>query len=127
MRIAWWRLGLISLIVSAGCGGAATKGGSGLDPSRLVASLTGDELQTLCQWSADTEGGSGKVTSCQVDGGMSNASVKPPSSCAADFMKRSCQLTVGQVEDCSRAVGADPCHALSAMPCVPILACAFSA
>jgi hypothetical protein len=104
----------------AACGGS---GDSGVDRGKKVNSLSADERTSLCTWGTAEQGGEGKVTQCGTD---SHTTVPTIAACEASLsnLSASCTLTVGQEEDCVKAVAADPCKAFASAACAPALACA---
>lgn len=91
---------------------SAVGGESGLSRSKTIASLSGEEASSLCDWSLRTQGGAGKVTKCSQ---TSSQVVHTKDECLEDIEAiktlASCYaLTVGEVEDCSKEEGADACE-----------------
>jgi hypothetical protein len=87
------------------------EGESGFSRSRTVASLTSEEAGRLCDWSLATEGGAGKEFTC---GEGSSRVVHTKDECVEDIgiitKLESCYaVTIGELEDCSKAEGADHC------------------
>lgn len=94
---------------SASSGG---KGGSGIDTSRSLDSLSSDERSALCDWSLEAQGGAGKVTEC---GGGESREVHTKQRCLEDMEAISkladcVKITVAEIEKCSTEEGKGPCE-----------------
>jgi hypothetical protein len=100
---------------------------SGFPRDRLVATLTAAEAARLCDWVNANEGGYGRQITCSD--GRIEESDESLVTCVRDFLDlrpilQACQLTVGHMEDCSRAIGPDLCSLDTASECGPLRACA---
>lgn len=126
---------LLATIVLGSCGGRRGHGGdddddddlggggSGLPRSEQVGDLAEADLETLCEWGTERQGGEGTVHQCEGDMSVSTQSA---SECADDMFETSCDVTVADVEDCIDAIAPDPCVLIEATPpvCMPMLQCA---
>ena len=117
-QTAW--MGVV-VLASVSCG---SNGGTSLDRSKAISSLTQLEKTELCDQLNGAQGGYGKSTSCP-DGSTQTtdpsqascvAAVPPPGSACAG-------LTVGQALDCANAVGTTLCSFLTATQCKPVRDC----
>jgi hypothetical protein len=109
---------LLSSVFIAACGGANnTPSRSGLPEDEQVTSLSDADLDTLCNWVADYEGGVGTTLACgdTVDG--------PDQCTAAIRAATNCPLTVSQYETCAAAFRADACTALGNPACGVVAQC----
>jgi hypothetical protein len=100
---------------------------SGFPRDKLVAHLTPAEVARLCDWLSAKQGGYGRRVTC-ADGHTAETD-ESLVTCVRDYLDlrlvlETCQLTVGQMEDCSRAVGLDLCTLETANECGPLRACA---
>lgn len=93
---------------------------SGVDPARTLAELTAPEWQAWCGWSISTQGGEGKVTTCD-DGSVTVRTVDDCVSGAAAF--GSCAVTVAEADACTIAMAEDACTGMEAPACAALLAC----
>jgi hypothetical protein len=107
----------------AACSGGDGADSSGLSSSSQIGSLSTEERTTLCEWSVDIQGGEGNVTECPDN---VTVTVSTVADCVADSSAYDeCDLTVGDVEECSRANADDPCGALGSPACAPLVECLF--
>jgi hypothetical protein len=111
----------LALFVAAcsgsGGGGNDTPSTSGLSENAPVSQLSDADLNTLCTWAADYEGGPGTSLGC-------NITVNAPSRCVASVRASpSCAATVGDVESCVHEVRSTPCTAIGSPACLPLVAC----
>jgi hypothetical protein len=136
MRMTLWISGLLAATLALGaCGGrrggggggdddddVVGDGGSGLPPSEQVGDLSASDVQTLCDWSSSRQGGAGSVHECAE--GLT-VTTQPVSECVDTMSGTSCDITVGEVEDCTDAIAPDPCLLIEATPpaCLPLLRC----
>jgi hypothetical protein len=82
--------------------------GSGLDRARPVASLSDAELGRLCDWGLSQLGGYGTTLVC-TDGTQIRNSPSQQACIAGHDRSFRCIATVGDSEDCLRAIGAGGC------------------
>lgn len=83
-------------------------GASGLDRSRPVASLTDAELGRLCDWGLAQLGGYGSTLTC-TDGTQIRNSPSRQACIAGHTRTFQCIATVGDSEDCLRAIATQGC------------------
>lgn len=111
---------LVVVAFVAACGGDS---GSGVDSSKQIKDLSASEQMSVCEAGVAAQGGAGKTTTC---GNGVTVTVKSVSDCVAQmsvYAMHGCTATVGQLETCNDAIGADPCS-LGGSACQPIIACA---
>lgn len=125
---------LLALVAACGPGshrsaplpppGPDAGGSSGLVATRLVSSLSSAEARTLCEYAAAVT----SRTTVSCDGGLTIEPIAVDS-CAASIAvpPAGCAATVGDVEGCFEAMGANPCVGFSSAACAPILACGRAA
>ena len=123
------RLGVFAVLTMGlvGCGGDNGGGGgggssSGVDGSKQMSALTAQELTTYCEWQADELGGAGTETNC---GQGQTYTVPTVDECAGSNYCTECDLSVSQIEACTRAMGNDVC-AGGDQSCAAVLECAFA-
>ena len=87
-------------VVAAGCGSDGAKGGSGVDKSKSLASLSAAEKGQLCDWNASLSGGYGKTMTCTDGTDASNDADQAECVMALP----TCTVTVGQFEACTQTV-----------------------
>jgi hypothetical protein len=110
---------LLSIAFTAACGGGAntTPSRSGLPEDEQVTSLSDADLETLCNWVADYEGGVGTTLAC-------GETVDDPTTCmSAVRAATNCPLTVSQYETCAAALRANACTALGNPACGVVAQC----
>ena len=94
-----------------------------MDSSKQIKDLSSDEQMSVCEAGVAAQGGAGKQTMCS--GGLT-VTVKSVSDCVMQmgtYKTKGCTATVGQLNACNEAIGADPCN-LGGSACQPIIACA---
>jgi hypothetical protein len=98
------RMWLCVSIVMVACGSSA---GSGVTGAKKLFQLTASERDQLCQYSVDVEHGPRSVT-CET----STVEILDKPGCVANFggIDAGCTATVDDAENCSEAVGRDPCN-----------------
>jgi len=132
----WWVLSVLAvLLFASGCGGRRGHGGddddddvvqggtgSGLPRGDAIVDLGPTELEDLCAWSADLQGGEGSTHDC---GGGLTVTTKTVPDCVDSMSQMTCDITVGEVEDCTSDLAPDPCAVLEQTPasCLPLLQC----
>jgi hypothetical protein len=82
--------------------------GSGLDRARPVSSLSDAELGRLCDWGLSQLGGYGTTLVCS-DGSQIRNSPSQQACIAGHDRSFRCIATVGDSEDCLRAIGTGGC------------------
>jgi hypothetical protein len=116
------KTGWIALpVFVAACGGSGPSAPltSGLPESAEVTSLSEPDMNTLCSWVANYEGGPGTTLAC-------NYTVNDPSKCVAGILAaHDCQLTVAQVERCAYAFYSNACNALGNPDCGAVQLCSL--
>jgi hypothetical protein len=102
------------------CGGGDD--GSGVDRGKQITALSASERASVCTWGIALQGGEGHKTTC----GDSTITVKSAADCEASLaaVPTTCHITVGQEEDCTKAVASNACTAFTSAACAPLLACA---
>ena len=114
------KLILVGALLFGACGGDS---GSGVDSSKQIKDLTPSEQMSVCEAGIAAQGGAGKMTSC---GNGVTVTVQTVAQCVSQmgtYAMKGCTATVGQLETCNDAIGADPCS-LGGSACQPIIACA---
>ncbi len=104
-----------SSLTLVACGGG---GGSGLDSSKTLGSLSSAELTDLCEFVVDTY--PSEAVDCG-DGQMFEPGTV--AECTEDPFPSDCAATVGQAEACVEALAADVCADTLPEACAPIFAC----
>lgn len=96
-------------------------GGSGVSTAKFLDELTETEIQTVCQWNEQEQGGAGSYT-CSNE-----VTVNVPSAaeCVADSSMRP-HCTVGQMETCISSLMGDPCAIFASAACAAYIQCATS-
>jgi hypothetical protein len=98
----------------AACGGSD---GSGVDGSKQLGQLSGDERTDLCEFVIDAQGGAGSMHMC----GEFTLTVQTVAECADDLaLLTGCTATVAQAEDCAEV---EPCDSLTSSACAAVFAC----
>lgn len=113
----------------AGCstgGGAGNAGDPPIDPTKALSSLSPSDLQALCDWEAQEQGGYGTTTYCEATG----VPLETPSSqseCVTEvtpmFERATCTTTVGEFTTCLKFFVANWCS--TAPPAIPTECVAF--
>jgi hypothetical protein len=118
----------LSLLVVVGCGGGGghgggAPGGSGVDGSKVVSTLTDQEKAQFCDWMAGVVGGYGVRVTC--DGGGNIGFPQDQPTCVAHAFKTTCVQTVSQLEACIEKVGTNLCIEVEQLPteCVVVADC----
>jgi hypothetical protein len=107
----------------AACG--SSSGGTTLDRSKNVGSLTPAEQAQLCDDVIGTQGGYGRSVSCPD--GSTQTTDADRASCmqSTPTAGQPCStLTVGTLLDCATAVGSNLCAFTTASACQPLHSCA---
>jgi hypothetical protein len=106
------------LVALIGCN---TTGDSGQDRLEQMGELSEEEQRTFCEWQTDELGGEGAEYDC---GGGSTYTVSTVDSCVdSSACYSSCDLSVGENEDCTGAMAADPCNGGADPACRPVFEC----
>ena len=113
-------LGLFVAACGGGDGGFPPE--SGVEPAQPVSALTAGDINTLCAWSIDAEGGAGHVHECGDGIEVTTATV---AACEADLAGWTCTATVAQYEECINATGGDACRLLSEQVCSFFFECSL--
>jgi hypothetical protein len=114
--LAW---GDLLFCVSVACStGSSGGGGPAVDASKELSSLSLTELQSLCDWSTQLQGGYGSSAHCEASG----IPLETPSNqaqCVAEVMphysRPTCTTTVGQWTTCVRWFVANWCSTTPAV------------
>ncbi len=112
----------ILLLTLAACG--SSSGGTTLDRSKTVGSLTPAEQAELCDQVNGAQGGYGRSVSCPD--GSTQTTDADRASCvqATPAAGQPCSnLAVGTLLDCAAAVGTSLCQFTTASACQPIHTC----
>jgi hypothetical protein len=136
-RKRWWGEPVAAIWV-VGCLGCAGRTGLAMSfeedsgPSGIAASsvlrmrgstlsdLTAEQGAQLCDWTNQQLGGYGRSLNCPVVG--ARATDRDRAYCISGLA--SCPgLTVGDIEDCTLAQGADICKYFTATECSPLWTC----
>ena len=124
--IAWSNMArfLVQALTMAwvlGCGG---EGPSGVRQDKRPSDLTAAEVMQVCEWVVDAVDGP-RVVDCpsEIPEGDWVVEFRAVNTCIEAYRSLStdCQPTVGDVEACTRALAADPCHGYDAPACAPLL------
>jgi hypothetical protein len=114
MRTLFLSLTLVTL-AATGCGGDDN---TGLDPNQKFSALSATERMNACSWAVAELGGAGKTTQC-----TSEDSFTVPSTAECVGSTTGCMYTVGQFEQCMKAIAAKPCGSAETAACAPVAAC----
>jgi hypothetical protein len=119
------RTAIVLGLFLAACGG--DDGGdfppeSGVEPSQPVSALTPADVNTLCAWSIDAEGGAGHVHQCGDGFEVTTLTV---AECEADLAGWTCAATVADYEACINATGGDGCKLLTEAACEIFFECSL--
>lgn len=140
MRTALLCVALATLTFPAGCtetrrgpglprttpgADASTGTTSGVPSTLTVASLDAAQLRQLCEWSIGVQGGPGRMVECP-GGGSTTTSTEADCTGGLSGTTISCDITVGEVEDCFVAIGTDLCGLLDGPACAPFVACGMA-
>jgi hypothetical protein len=114
------RLIAFSVLAASSCGGGNGGGSnsSGVPSSATLASLTTAQATTLCDWENEKQGGYGRTVSCS-DGSQQTTDPNQ-ATCVGSVPNAGADcptLTVGDIEDCANAIGADICQVSTAPGC----------
>jgi len=98
---------------------------SGLPPSLSLASLDASQVMQLCEWGIDIQGGPSQSWECSDGLTVSTGTV---AECVAGLESgaSSCDITVGEMEGCLRALGRDACNVLDDPACAAVRACGMA-
>jgi len=110
--------------LSCGGDGGGPAPSSGLPRASTLASLDAAQAGTLCDWTNTRQGGYNRTASCA--GGTTEMTDPDRASCVVSIgdIGTSCAtLTIGDVEDCAKAIGADLCARPTAPGCANFNAC----
>lgn len=118
-------LGLITIgsMVLFACGSGDD--GSGVDQSKQMADLTPAEVMDQCEWSMEIAGGPGESFDC---GDGTTATNNTVAECVAGYdatFYATCNLTVGDVENCFTGLDGSPCNLFTTEECGPFINCIF--
>jgi hypothetical protein len=111
----------------AGCStGAVTTEDPPLDPAKVLSSLSTSDLQALCDWEAQEQGGYGTTLYCEASG-VPLYTATSQAECVAEvkpnFGRATCTATVGQLTTCVKWFVANWCS--STPPALPSECIAF--
>lgn len=91
---------------------SAFTGSSGINPVKLPADLTDEELAQFCEWAVDRQGGPGREVTC----GDVVIVTQTVAECATWLRQATCQRTMGDYEACFAAIDSENL-------CEPVPAC----
>src|SRR5688572_23190654 len=102
---------LMAVLLLGACGGDDDGGStsSGVTTTKQLKDLTPAEQLQECEWGVAYSGGPGHQTMCADNVTITTGTV---AECVEDMMayaSRGCTATVAQLEECTRAIAADPC------------------
>jgi len=106
-------LALAVALAACGGGGGDFPPESGVDPSLTVSALATTDLDTLCEWSTDAEGGAGHVAHC----GDFDVTTNTVAMCVANLEMWTCPTTVAEYEASVNATEGDGCRLLTEEAC----------
>jgi hypothetical protein len=113
---------------STGCGGSSTPGGPpahGVAPTRLVTSLTAEEIEKVCADSVARLGGENHTVQCGKHREFKTNTVDECKSSLGGVAKaKQCALTVGELDACTAAQAKDVCA--DHVECNDLIAKSFS-
>src|SRR5689334_2982880 len=114
MRKPWCCLVVLAW---AGCKSGNSDPGpsSGLDRSAVVGDLTAPQRDSLCDWTAERQGGYGRAVDCP--GGSTETTDDDRADCleGVTVIEEECPtITVADIEDCTNANHDDICTGLAA-------------
>ncbi|HEY5950152.1 MAG TPA: hypothetical protein VIV40_31870 [Kofleriaceae bacterium] len=114
-------LPLILIASLAACSDSGSGSGSGVDTTKKLNQLSGDERQQLCEYMVEAEGG---VHSKMCGDGL-NITVQSATECTSSLatFSASCTATVDNAEACAEAAGDDLCNLLSSQACSFLFQC----
>jgi hypothetical protein len=120
-----------TLFVFAALGASSCAGGngggsdsSGLPKNATLGSLTTAQAGILCDWENDKQGGYGRTMVCSD--GSQETTDPDHASCVGSVPNAGADcptLTVGDIEDCANAIGADLCEVTTAAACHNLWQC----
>ena len=97
---------------------------SGVPRTAKVGTLSAADAARLCDWTNQRQGGYGQHVTCTGSEDMStDPDQKTCTDAEPDIAAYCPDLTVGDVEDCTNAVGTDLCKYTTAAACATLRAC----
>ena len=119
---------LFGCLAPTSCGSSSGPGmSSGLPRTSTVASLSTAQAGTLCDWNNEKQGGYGRTTSCSDGTTQTTDADKTTCVDGVPQIGAACPtLNVGDVEDCSNAIGSDLCAISTAAGCANVNVCLAS-
>ena len=114
-------------VACSGGGGDGSGGGagSGVSQSKQIKDLSANELMDLCTWGTAEMGGENNETDCG-DGSTNNTGTVAECLVDLESSYETCDITVGNLEECVRALAADPCDGITSPGCAILLSCVSS-
>jgi hypothetical protein len=105
------RLLLVASIVASIATLVACKDSSGVDSGKLVVTLSDAEIDDLCNYVIDKQGGARTEECDDGKGGTFTVEFPDFDGCVDDLLSYldDCTATVRQEEECSEKLGDDPC------------------
>ena len=125
----WPRFSIAALLLVA-CGGNTTEddddgvgAASGLDRNERVVALDDTEMGELCDWISARLGGYGVSRDCEEGTASTTDNREECVASLQNYTPTTCEVTVGQYEDCANALNGDLCRLLSEPLCTSIVSC----
>jgi hypothetical protein len=117
-------LGVLGIVtaLAMGCGGGSS--GSGVPATTKLTELTPDQAKAVCDYSNAKQGGYGRKMTCSD--GLDYDTHSDQAFCITQLpgLGSVCNdLTVGDIEGCADATGADLCKAATAPGCAALEDC----
>jgi hypothetical protein len=111
--------------VATACGGndSGSGGSSGVGSAKYLDELTDNEVQQLCNWSVESQGGAGEYA-CG-DGG--SVTVNTVEECIQSLSVATVHCQVALAEGCVDSLGGDPCKMMSTQQCADYMTCVLGA
>jgi hypothetical protein len=96
---------------------------SGIDPGKMLNTLTKEEAVAFCDWTAGRFGGYGRGVTCSD--GTSISARGSQAQCVSDWMNASpsCPLSVGDFEECVNGAVVQPRCATVPPVCIGVVFC----
>jgi hypothetical protein len=115
---------LAAVSCSDSSNGSPSGTSSGVPRATKIADLSSAQAGTLCDWVNGKGGGYGRTVTCSDGTDASTDPDKATCSSSAPLLGGLCPtLTVGDLEDCSNAVGMDLCAAATNPACAAFNTC----
>lgn len=115
---------ILGLAIGMGACGGGGGDDSGVDGSKPITELSTSEVQSLCEWAIETQGGEGAMYECEDD---VTVTVDTVAECVAGYgdTPETCNtVTVAELEACIEAWSAEPCG-FGGQACAEYFQCYF--